>query len=100
MIVRQGHRGYRIHVAVVNTYKPMLMLFKDTFSGAIYLAAHDIPGRRRAWRWDAYGGTAYNFLLTILPYLREKASQAAEVIKFSELYGNYRRRTILVKEDQ
>lgn len=68
-----------------------------------------VEGWRQSWQWQATGVTAYNFLVQILPYLKEKAPQATEAIEFYHLYGGAGRgsrgiarpqRTLEQKHDQ
>ena len=78
---------YRIEVTVGNTFKPVLEGLFQRFGGRVRPYNTYKPNYRQAWYWGVSGETAYKFLTTILPYLREKAVQAQEVIAFYELYG-------------
>lgn len=82
-------RGYAIRVSLGNTYEPAVLAFQSRFGGGVVSHQSARKNTRRFWEWQAHGENAYTFLITILPFLHEKAAQAEEAVEFYRLYGNH-----------
>jgi hypothetical protein len=86
VIIRRNKYGYFIAVQLGNTYKPAILALQAEFGGGMYpFKSHGVG--RQVWQWYIGAMGACKFLTQILPFLKEKAEQAREVIEFYELYG-------------
>lgn len=73
--------GASLRVYVSNTYRPTLAAIQKEFGGR--LAPKKMPAPARpAFEWSCYGDKAEAVLRRVLPYLREKLSQAALGIEY------------------
>ncbi len=87
--------SYGIRVVLSNTYKPTVEWLHENFGGVVSRAFKGSSKWRQAWRWQASGFVAYNFLIQVYSYLREKAPQADEALAFYRLYGGCKERRAL-----
>jgi|SRR5690348_4248669 len=69
------YSGYQLHVAIGNTYKPLLEEIRQQFGGKIDIGKKRQPQHRQFYVWRATGTNARAFLQTVLPHLREKRQQ-------------------------
>jgi len=63
-------------VRVVNSYRPVLELFRQEFGGVVDVHHAGDEKTRLSWEWRCYGDTAASALAALLPLLREKGPQA------------------------
>lgn len=77
-------------MTVVNTYRPILLMFKRFFRiGKV--TPHDSKAQRRAtYRWRVTGDNAVGVLEVLVPYLIEKRVQAELALLARETAPNMR----------
>lgn len=80
---KSGHKSpsWIRSVSVVNTYMPILLLFKQFFGGRINRIVKD-PKYKPCYQWQVSNKPqVLKVLTTLLPYLQEKRSQAELMIR-------------------
>ena len=71
-----GIAGESLQVRVVNSYRPILERFQETFGGVVAVHNKGDEKSRLTWEWRCYGDTAAAALVALLPLLKEKGPQA------------------------
>jgi len=72
-----GRNGVRVSVS--NTFPWTLQALQKEFGGRLYRKANKDGKHRAQYQWDASGKSAISCIEAVLPYLIEKAPQAALV---------------------
>lgn len=84
----RGGVGFTLSVHVDITYIPTLELLRDMFGGSIYVVKKRSESRKQQYSWQIRGRDAHNFILAILPYLREKKPQAIIANDYFRMFGS------------
>jgi len=89
---RTGKRVYYLHasVVIVNTYRPVLALFRKFFGGHLRPRTK-IAGRQQTYSLTVADFKAATLLTSLLPYLRIKKRQAVLTLRCQQM--NTRRAT-------
>jgi hypothetical protein len=77
--------GNSPEVDISNTYPHTLMEFKAAFNGAVALKSRGEGRTRTSYRYRVSGSNAIRLCKAVLPYLKEKKSQAETLITMFEL---------------
>jgi hypothetical protein len=98
----RGGQGYGLHLEIKITYVPTLEFIRDTYGGTL-IVVKKRPPRKQAYGWYLHGKEVHNFLLAVLPYLREKKVQALLVDQYCKEIGvghsSHRIRSDKVKQE-
>jgi len=85
-------------VDVSNTYPHTLMLFKESFNGAVGLKSRGEGRTRTAYRYRVSGSNAIRLCKAVLPFLKEKKLQAKTLIEMFELPRSSETFRVLMQE--
>lgn len=92
-ITRQTNgKSYCGYIAVVNTYKQVLLDIQDKFGRGSILVANSKGqyGSKVCWRWEIRGKYVCEILSLVIPYLRIKKRQAELVLEYYRDWGHFR----------
>lgn len=89
--LNRQQRYFHPFIRVSNTYYDGLVEIREKFGGAIYKKKKGKDHHRQAWEWQLYvTEDIRQFLLKILPHLREKKPQALVMLEALDLPGTER----------
>ena len=74
----------KIHVTMSNTYRPVVVWFKEQFGGAISKGEKRAQHHRLCYTWCVTGFKAEELCRCICAYLKEKSPQAALLISLRQ----------------
>jgi hypothetical protein len=78
---------YTAQMGITNSHLP-LMKYLVKVLGGVYFVSHRRKNQKVVYRWQPQANaTREKALLAVLPYLREKRSQALLLLKFVRLHG-------------
>ena len=85
-LYKNGNIYYKPRITITGCYYPTLSLLEKKFQGNIYIKTNTKDERvKTCWFFSLNGSKAFNFLRCLLPFLKEKRTQALLLIE-SEKY--------------
>lgn len=85
VIKARNYTRYQLKISVGQANPDVLVQFKERFGGAISIdryAAETRANTRTRYQWYSWSRHAYDFLVSVQPYLIVKADEAALAIEF------------------
>lgn len=73
-------KGCKIGILASNCYLPVVEYLQKTFGGRITKGRKKKSHHRYCYQWGVTGKDAANLCMSIIPYLKEKAPQAAMLL--------------------
>ncbi len=86
--------GSSLSLKIANTYPGTLEAIQGSFGGTISVAPQSDPRHRTQYQLSLYGDNAESMLRALIPYLREKRSQAHIALLWRELPRGERKEAV------